>query len=194
MMRLGGWLVLATIASGCVMASPPDHFYRLSAGAPGQPLAGRRLQGTVEVAAFKASGLLNERALLYVEEAYPAELHRQRYGYWTDTPARLLQEELVRFLRAANVATAVVLPQAGARAEYIVSGRIERLERVIGANDSTASIELELGLRRVTGEVVHIGFYRAEERIEKNTDAATVEAFNRALGLVYAQFLADIAS
>ena len=146
------------------------------------------------MAAFKASGLLNERALLYVEEAHPAELHQQRYGYWTDTPARLLQEELVRFLRAASVATAVVLPQAGARAEYIVSGRIERLERVIGANDSTASIELELGLRRVTGEVVHIGFYRADERIEKNTDTATVEAFNRALGLVYAQFLADIAS
>src|SRR5262249_34478006 len=159
----------------------------------GEAVERRRLQGTIEVAAFKASGLLNERALLYVEEAHPAELHQQRYSYWTDAPARLLQEELVRFLRAANVATAVVLPLAGARAEYIVSGRIEQLERVMWAKDSTGSIELELGIRRVRGEVVHIGFYRAGERIEKNTDAATVEAFNRALGLVYAQFLADIA-
>lgn len=192
MMRAAAWLVLAAVLGGCVLGAPPaDHFYRLDAPAP-QPLPRPRFEGTIEVGAFKATGLLNERALLFAQESRPLELHLQRYHYWTDAPGRLLQEDLVRFLRAANVATAVVLPQAGARPKYIVAGRIERLEQIVGRAQSTASIQLELAFRRATGEMLHVASYQADERIEGKGDTAAVEAFNRALGQIFTRFLADI--
>jgi len=189
------WLVPLGVAAGCLGASaPPDHFYRLATGAPEHRLAEPLFHGTLAVERFRAGGLLGERALLFTTQEAPLEVHRHGYHYWTESPTILLHEQLVTFLRHANVADAVVSGQGRAVPDWVVSGHIDRLERVLAKGASRVLIELRLELARGPRETrpLHAGVYRVERTVENDDVPSAVDALNQAVGEIYGRFLADI--
>ena len=96
-------------------------------------------------------------------------------------------------LRAAKVARAVVTPEMRVDPDYVLSGKIKRLERVVGAVPR-AVVELELAVRRTDGDsLAFLQVYRAEEPVAADSVAAAVAAINKALGTIYAKFTADLA-
>jgi cholesterol transport system auxiliary component len=188
------WLA-AVLTTGCLGgASPPDHFYRLSAGAPAEPLARAALPGTVEVERFSAEGVVAERPLLFTRRSAPLEVHQQLYHYWTESPTVLLQRQLVDYLRAAGAGDTVVTPALGVRPDWVVQGRIERFEVMVGGERRTAVVEIELGLTRSPGgALVHVGTYRAERPVADDGAQAAVEALGHGVAEIYGRFLADVA-
>jgi len=206
--------------TGCLGSAPPiprDHYYRIMVAPPsrtaasqtasiegatilGQPDLGRpdsgaaivAYPGVLSVAQLEAEGLLRERPLLYSATGSATEMQQHDYHYWMDPPTRMLQLQLVDYLRASGLARSVVTPDLRIKADYEVNGRIKRLERLLGGGPARVVVELELSLvARPDNELIVIGIYSAEAIAGDDGVESSVLALNQALGQVFERFLAD---
>ena len=200
--------------TGCLGSAPPvprDHYYRVMVAPPsraasqtasiegaailGRPGSGADVvafPGVLSVAQLEAEGLLRERPLLYSTTGSAYEMQQHDYHYWMDPPTRMLQVQLVDYLRASGLARSVVTPDLRIKADYEVSGRIKRLERLLGGGPARVVVELELSLvARAQNDLIVIGTYGAEAIAGDDGVESSVLALNRALGQVFERFLAD---
>ena len=206
--------------TGCLGSAPPiprDHYYRVMVAPPsrsaasqtasiegaaglGQPGLGRpdsgaaivAYPGVLSVAQLAADGLLRERPLLYSTTGSATEMQQHDYHYWMDPPTRMLQLQLVDYLRASGLARSVVTPDLRIKADYEVNGRIKRLERLLGGGPARVVVELELSLvARPDNELIVIGTYSAEAIAGDDGVESSVLALNQALGQIFERFLAD---
>ncbi len=206
--------------TACLGSAPPvprDHYYRvmvtppkgatasqtasienapvLSQGILGQPGSNANtidFPGVLVVAQLEAEGLLRERPLLYSPTGSATEMQQHDYHYWMDPPTRMLQLELVDYLRASGLARSVVTPDLRIKADYEVNGRIKRLERLLGGGPTRVVVELELSLvARDDNELIVVGSYIAEANADDEGIESSVLALNQVLGQVFERFLAD---
>ena len=209
-------LVLALAGlTGCLGSAPPiprDHYYRVMVAPPSQgarsqtaSIEGTAIQGRLgsatsavvfpgvfSVAPMEAEGLLRERPLLYSATGSATEMQQHDYHYWMDPPPRMLQLQLVDYLRASGLVESVVTPDLRIEADYQVSGRIKRLERLLGGGPTRVVAELELSLvGRANNDLIVIGTYGAEAIADDDGVESSVLALNQALGQVFERFLAD---
>ncbi len=183
-----GWL------SACAALEPPpdDHYYRLDVIAPTERFAAPPFAGTLEVAPFTATGLVADRAIVFTVPDQPFEVDSYNYHLWNEPPGVLLQEQLIRFLREANLADRVVSPELRLPADYAVEGRIRRFDQVV-AGGARMQIELELALIRLADEApLLLRTYTVEEPAPNESVPAAVLATNKGLSEIYSRFLADI--
>ena len=80
----------------------------------------------------------------------------------------------------------------GQSADYILTGRIIRLEKIEGTAPKGV-LELELGVRRADGKLIFLDVYKMEIAADNNSVEAAVRALNKALDATYAKFAADLA-
>jgi ABC-type uncharacterized transport system auxiliary subunit len=184
---------LAVLVLGCAAEPvPQDRYYRLAsrpdvASGPDSPA----LDATVVVERFAADGLTRDRAIVYSEDGSDVEVQRHLYHHWTEPPAELLRDDLVRYLRSSGVARRIVTPELRVPADYEITGHLQRFERVLEA--ARVRVRLALTLRdRHTDGLVWSGIYEDEARADGDSVSAAVRAFNRALESVFARFVRDI--
>ena len=192
-MRCLATLLVAGLLAGAGCAGgdvPRDRYYRLEAGAPAAPLATPTLPGSLRVAPLRGDALTRGTALLYSDPASPSEVHRLAYEHWVDSPPAMLQRALTDFLREARVADRVLPAYASSQVDWVVSGRIRRLERIVSQAGSRAVLELELGLSRGSHrEPLLQRRYREEHPVEKG-----VVGMDAALTALLQRFLDDLAA
>ena len=192
-------LLLATsltlLLAGCLGSAPPvprDNFYRLMLPAPVAGDASPLFQGVVEVGLFQAEGLLRERPLLYSESGEAHRLQQYDYHYWSDAPPRMLQDQMVAYLRRGGHAQTVVTPELRIRSDFLISGRAKRLERLLGDGPPRVVVEVEIALIRVADDKLLVVDSYATEELAGGSDVnASVKALNRATARVFEDFLAD---
>ena len=194
MTRLSLAILVAAMLGGCLGTAPPvprDHFYRIQVtSSPGE--AERYLPGVVLVQSLDADGLLRERPLVFGAKGRPHEMQQHDYHYWTDPPARMLQVQLVDYLRRSGVARSVVTPDLRISPDYEVRGRIKRLERLLGGGAPQVSVELELGLiGRAQNRLLVLDSYAVELPAEDSSIASSISAVNQAVAEIFGRFLAD---
>ncbi len=186
------FLVAPVLAACAQPPLPQDHFYRLSVGAPKNSPAEPRFKGTLEVGRFVSDGLTARRPVVYSMADRPYELREYHYHFWNEPPPTMLRDQLVDYLRAAKVMTTVVTPEMHVKPDYVLAGRIKRLEKING-EPPRAAVELEFGLRRTENdELLFLGTYGVEVKARADTVAAAVAAINDALTEIYAKFTTDI--
>ena len=179
-------------ACGSAAPVPEDQFYRLSAAAPSSPLAKTLFKGTLEVDRFVADGLTAGRPIVYSEAGKPYRVKEYHYHFWTQPPTVMLRDELVLYLRQARVSDTVVTPEMRLRADYVLTGKIRRLEKIVGTTPKTV-LEIELGLRKASGgKLVFLDTYRIESPSSGPGVGAAVESLNESLSSIYANFVADL--
>ena len=185
----------ALVLAGCQSAgepAPTDRFYRISVDMPATP-AGPDLPGTILVGRLDADGLMRERPVIYSTDAAGASLAQHEYDYWLEPPARLLQAELVRYLRSAGVARSVVTPELRVASQYEVIGTVRRFERLIGGRTHRVAVTLELALVDRAGDRPRVvETYTAEIVCPDDTVDGSIAAFNEAVAAIFAAFLDDI--
>ncbi len=178
----------------CGGSAPPvprDHYYRVLVPPPAHDV-GVLFPGVISVAPLEAEGLLRERPLLFSASGQPHEMQQHDYHYWIDPPPRLLQGELIDYLRASGLARSVVSPDLRIDTDYQVTGRIKRLERLLGGGPPRVIAELELALvERDGAQLLVIQTYTAEANAADDTVEASVIALNQALGQIFGRFVAD---
>jgi ABC-type uncharacterized transport system auxiliary subunit len=185
-------VLLGVTGCGSAPPVPVERYYRIAVPAP-KALSAPVLPGLLAVAPLQSDGLHSERALLYADQGQPRELRRYHYHHWADSPPRLLQEQLVAYLRQARAAATVLPDDPRLLAEYRVVGRLVRFERLNDAERALAAVELELGLeRKGSARPVWLHQYRAEMPARDGSVAAVAEAFEQAVGDVYGRFLSDL--
>ena len=187
-------VLLLPVLGGCLGSAPPvprDHYYRIvvSAPPPGESVV---FPGAVSVAPLDADGLLHERPVLFSSSGEPHEMQQHDYHYWTDPPPRMLQGQLVDFLRDSGAAHTVVTPDLRVPADYEVTGRIKRLERLLGGGPPRVVAELELAMVETsTNRLVVVESYGAELSSTDESVQAAILALNQALADIFARFVAD---
>jgi ABC-type uncharacterized transport system auxiliary subunit len=198
MIRFVPPLLLAVVLGGCFGSVPPvprDHYYRILVPPPAAEAGAPGLPGVVSVPAFEASGLLRERPLVLSRGEPALELQQHDYHHWTDPPPRMLQDQMVSYLRRAGLAGSVVTPSARIRPDYEVVGRIKRLERLLGGRANRVSAELELALVGVDdGRQIVMKSYVAERSTPEGSVAGSIAALNQAVAEIFDRFLADARS
>ena len=195
---MNGRSLLLAFSAGLALAAcaqppvPQDQFYRLQVGTPEVPLAGSPLKGLLEVERFVADGLLGGRPIVFSASEQPHSLREYYYHFWVEAPTVMLRDRLVTYLRAAQAATTVVTPEMRVEPDFVLTGKIKRLERVIGAQPR-AVVELDLGVRETASDrLLFLETYYVEVEVDADTVAAAVEAINEALNQIYARFTADL--
>ncbi|MBT3358639.1 MAG: ABC transporter [Rhodospirillales bacterium] len=187
-----GALFVMLLASCAQPPVPQDHFYRLHVQMSGKALANPPLAGTLEVARLLADGLTAGRPIVYSEAARPLEANEYHYHFWTDSPTVMLRDELVSYLRQAGVAKTVITPEMRLEPDFILTGKIKRLEQVRGT-PSKVVIALEIALRdRREDRLLLVKTYRTEGETAGADIAAAVSGINLGLGKIFAAFVADI--
>ena len=196
MKRILTLTLLAPILAGCLGSAPQvprDHYYRLLVPTPPPQTTQAALPGVMTVELLQADGLLRERPLLYSKSGQSHELQQHNYHYWNDAPPRMLQDQMVAYLRRSNVARLVVSPDLRIRPDYQVSGKAKRLERLLGGGPPRVFVEIELALLRVADEsLLVVDSYAAEEPAADETVEAAIVALNKATTKVFERFLAEV--
>ncbi len=185
--------MLASVAAcGSAPPVPEDHYFRLQAVFAGQPATTRLFDGAIEVDRFVADGLTSERSIVYSDKGKSHQVKAYHYQFWIKPPTVMLRDELVSFLREANIAEAVVTPEMRIDAKYVLTGKIRHLEQVRG-DTNRGLMELELGLRDPhNGKLLFLKSYRADNQAGGGGVEDAVESLNTGLSIVYADFLADL--
>jgi len=184
--------VLAGLLNACGGAPvvPDDQFYRLQAAEP--PVGKKLFPGTMEVDRFVADGLTAGRPIVYSEAGKPYQVKEFHYHYWTQPPTVMLRDELVTYLRRAKISDTVVTPELRIPADYVLSGKIKRLEKIIGEQPK-AVLEIELGLRKATGgKLIFLDTYRMETDSDGKGVGDAVASLNKSLSAIYAKFITDL--
>jgi len=190
--------------TACLGSAPPvprDHYYRIMVTPPKGAIASQTASiedapvlgwGILGQPQLEAEGLLRERPLLYSATGSATEMQQHDYHYWMDPPTRMLQLELVDYLRASGLARSVVTPEMRIKADFEVNGRIKRLERLLGGGPTRVVVELELSMvARADNELIVVGSYIAGANAADDGIESSVLAFNEVLGQVFERFLAD---
>lgn len=188
-------IVIPVWLSGCAASQAPvpeDKYYRLQAVAASAPLAAPIFNGTLEIERFSADGLTAGRPIVYVEETGPNQLQEYHYHFWTQPPTIMLRDELVTYLRAVNIAGNVVIPEMRLAPDYVMAGRIRKLEQIKTTSES-AAIELEISVRQPgNGQLLFLKSYRHETPQAASGVAGAVRALNEGWNQILAELLEDL--
>lgn len=190
-------LAAAVLLSACAGGArvPEDNFYRLDIAAPASRLAAPALAGVLSVQAGAAAPVYRDRAFLYSEARTPGRLQRYHYHYWTDAPPRLLQRALADYLRAAGVATSVVMPEDGIDARYRLRLDIERFEHVRGQHGGTVAVVARLNLsERGSGTLLLQERIGTEAAVQGGEHTDLAEAYRRASQELFARIVTAVQS
>ncbi len=184
---------LAALAACSSDPPPPEVFYRLGAPADVQPLAGGPIHGIVDVGQVRTHGAVGGRAMLYRNA--PDQVIAYHYHAWQEPTGVMLQRALVEALRGAQTFETVATPEMRLDRNYELMGDLRLLEHVLTGANSSVVVEIEITLRRISGNQQLLAkTYRAEEAVPGTAVSAAVPAFTRAVDKIIAGLLADIAA
>ena len=181
------------LLSGCLGGGPssPDYFYRLNVPNPEIRLDAPPLDGTLQVTRPRADALTSERHLVYRKDSNISRLNHHAYHRWIDSPTLLLQQEMTQYLRKAGLAQQVVTPDMRTKADYALSCRIAKLERVLDQSPRVI-LELELGITSMKDRrTILLRNYREEYTTTNLEVASSVHAYNQALSAILQRFIRE---
>src|SRR6516225_4219644 len=169
--------LLCVVAAACV-GGRPIHYYAInppvaSAAAP-RPDGPALLIGRIVTPEALQDGRIRYRSGSNEVGAY--EYHR-----WTERPAAMVQDLLLRTLRASGKYREVQEASTAVAGDYLVRGKLYELEEIDNPGIRTrVSLRLEL-LERKTGVVVWNRHYDRDEPVEGKTIHEVVLSLERNL-------------
>jgi ABC-type uncharacterized transport system auxiliary subunit len=183
-------VILATVAVvGCTAPEvPSDHFYRLSFEPAPTPSNTTVLYGGILVDRPVADGLIGNRAIIYVSGA-PTVLETFSYHFWAAPPANMIQNLLVRCLRAGALTDEVVTPEQRVETRYTLFSELQRMEMHTGQTRSVV-LSLDMGLRDdKQKQLLMSQTYQAEGIPADSSVGAAAEALSGAFSTICRQLI-----
>ncbi|WP_177421040.1 ABC-type transport auxiliary lipoprotein family protein [endosymbiont of Lamellibrachia barhami] len=191
-----GCCIIALIAAGCASTKPvpENNFYRLVESKPQHQFDEPQIFGSLIVDRIKASGILSERALLYSYEVSPEALMQHHYHHWTDSPASLIREQFVTYLRNVNLAQHVASDMRSTSGDYHLRVELKKFERMLLKN---GGVEVRVTLRM---EIISDGDrrplfshdYSEINQLDNASVLASVRAMNEVLSKIYSRVVVDL--
>jgi ABC-type uncharacterized transport system auxiliary subunit len=166
------------LLAGCGSEKPIKYYqvnYPTKIDAP----QGATINATLTVKPFEASHLYLDDRMVYGFES--PEMGTYTYERWSEPPVEILQNALVRGLRATGQYKAVYTIRADVGGRYLVAGQIYDFKEVDSAN-VVARLSYEIRLRdRKSGTTVWEHIYSHDEPATEKSVTAFVEAMDKNL-------------
>jgi ABC-type uncharacterized transport system auxiliary subunit len=168
-------LVAASVA-GCG-GSRPIKYYVLDAGPAPAVSAAPQIPVTLLVSRVTAAHLYRDDRLVY--GANDVQLGTYEYQRWAEPPAGMMEDLVIKTLRASGSYRSVSRIASNLHGDYIVRGQLFSLDEVQSPGLSARfSFELELYDPK-TSATVWSGSYTHDEPVTGKSVSDVVEAFDR---------------
>jgi ABC-type uncharacterized transport system auxiliary subunit len=168
--------VLAGALSGCG-ATRPTKYYVLDVPAPPAAPSPAPYPVSLLVARPIASHLYRDDRIVF--GAGPVELGTYEFERWAQSPADMMQDLLVSYLRASKQYRSVLRPGSNARGDYIVRSYLRSLAEIDSPN-FVARFDIHVDLYDPKqGTAVWSGNYSHDEPVGSKTVSAVVEALDK---------------
>lgn len=168
--------VLAGTMSGCG-GTRPTKYYVLDVPPPPTTQSPTQLPVSLLVARPVASHLYRDDRIVY--GSGPVELGTYEFERWAQSPADMMQDLLVSYLRASKEYRSVLRPGSNAKGDFIVRSYLKSLYEV-DKPDFVARFDIHLDVYDPkAGRTVWSGNYSHDEPIGSKTVSAVVEALDK---------------
>ncbi len=192
--RLAPALMLILVAAGCGSAAPsrPDVFFALDP-APLERPVGSPLSATLQVSELAARGFLGGRQIVFRTQAEPLQVQRYTNLLWADPVSRAMSRNLASAIRAAEVFDFTLIPADRGRADYLLSGEVERFEHRPTAVPPRVVGTLNLALVRASDRrSIQDRSYHREVEVRGDTSDDMIRAFNELAAMLAAEVVRDL--
>ena len=178
---LAGLLIL----TGCGGKIRYPNYYTLNLPAPPDPPAQASVRASLAVRPFRAPSYLRQGAIVY--KTSPEQIGFYAYHRWAVDPREFVTNAVLEHLRADGNFKQVKLYDGRADVEYVLSGRLDKLEEI----DYEGAIKVEVAIsaqmtRLDTGSTVWTNAVSELGTVDKHEVPAVVSEMNatmaRAIG------------
>jgi uncharacterized lipoprotein YmbA len=133
--------VMALIAlAGCGGAVKYPNYYALHIPPPTDPPAQEGVRASLAVREFRSPAYLHQGAIVY--KTSPEQIGFYNYHRWAADPREVVTNAVTDRLRASGSFTQVKLYDGRSDVDYVLSGRIEKLEEI----DYEGGIKVEVAI------------------------------------------------
>jgi ABC-type uncharacterized transport system auxiliary subunit len=148
-------VALSTIAvlSGCAGKVGRTNYYNLNLPAPPDPPAAENAHTTVAIREFRAPAYLRQGAIVY--KPSPEQVGFYAYHRWAIDPCEFVTDSIIERLGATGVFSRVKRYDGQPNADYVVSGRLEKLEEIDYEGGVKVEVAVSAQMARLdTGTIV----------------------------------------
>jgi ABC-type uncharacterized transport system auxiliary subunit len=183
---------LMTLA-GCAGAVKYPNYYALQVPPPPDPPAKENIHASLAVCEFRSPTYLHQGAIVY--KTSPEQIGFYNYQRWAVDPREILTNAVADRLRASGNFTQVKLYDGRSDVDYILSGRLEKLEEV----DYEGGVKVEVAITAqmtnlTTGATVWTNVVDEVGTVGQRDVPAVVSEMNRTMGRAIEKLLTPVPS
>jgi uncharacterized lipoprotein YmbA len=141
--RGSAFVAILVLAAACGGKIPPTNYYVLHFP-PQQPASAKPLTATAVVMPLRASEMLTQDRIVYRET--PEQVGFYEYHRWAEDPRLTITQAIIEQLRQRRTFRQVVLFDGRSKADYIIRGRLDRLEEVDYPEGVSVRVQLSVKL------------------------------------------------
>jgi ABC-type uncharacterized transport system auxiliary subunit len=141
------------ILAGCAGKVGRSNYYTLNLPAPPDPPAAENAHTTVAVREFRAPAYLRQGAIVY--KPSPEQIGFYAYHRWAVDPCDFVTDSIIDRLSATGTFSRVKRYDGQPDADYVVSGRLEKLEEIDYEGGVKVEVAVSAQMTRLdTGTIV----------------------------------------
>jgi ABC-type uncharacterized transport system auxiliary subunit len=168
------------ILAGCSSKMRSPNYYTLNLPAPPDPPASENAKATVAIREFSAPGYLRRGQIVF--KTSPEAVGFYAYQRWAVDPCEFVTDSMQDRLTATGLFAHVKRYDGRADAEYLVTGRLERLEEI--DYDGSVKVVVAMSAQMIrfdTGATVWTKAVTKTGNVEKRDVPAVVSAMSNAM-------------
>ena len=184
-------LALSAVLTGCAGKIKYPSYYTLNVPPPPDPPAAEGVRTSVAVREFRSPAYLRQGPIVY--RATPEQVGFYEYHRWAMDPRSTVTNAVSDRLRASGNFAQVKSYDGRADVDYIVSGRLEKLEEIDYDGGVKVQVELSAQMTKLsTGETVWTNNVSEVGAVERRDVASVVSAMSHAMDQAIAKLLTPV--
>jgi ABC-type uncharacterized transport system auxiliary subunit len=186
-------LAISALFVGCLSKIRYPTYYELHLPAAPDPPPGPQARGSLAVREFKSPGYLRQGPLVY--RSSPEQIGFYDYHRWAADPRQFVTTAIADRLRASGNFAGVTVYDGRSHADYIIAGRLEKLEEVDYEGGVKVDVALSAQMTDIrTGTTVWANSASDIENAAQRNVPAVVSAMSHTMDRTIEKLLSTIPS
>jgi len=171
---------------------PDDNYYRLPE-LSGQKLSTPLLTGILSIKKVITHGIYGERTLIYTDSRDNIKLNRYHYHHWEKSPSKLIQDNLVQYLKTIGIAQQVISHSQYTSANYLLEAELITLHRDMTTDGYIAVISIDIRIYNKSNNSIFINKrYHSKISTNSNKLVDTIKAYGDGFHNIYDELITDL--
>jgi ABC-type uncharacterized transport system auxiliary subunit len=184
-------LAVLTALTGCAGKIRYPSYYTLNLPPAPDPAPEENARASIAVRELQSPGYLRQGPIVY--RRTPEEVGFYEYHRWAADPRVLVTNSVLDHLRASGRFSAVSMYDGRSDADYIFSGKLEKLEEVDYERGVKVEVAMSAQITKVaTGATVWSNTVSETGTVSQRTVPGVVSQMNRTMDLAMSKLLSTV--